>query len=121
MNSLKWRIALAYAGLFVLALAIATVAINIAFRTILLNQAELRTQLVAVQIRRTIEPFGLVATGSDQAIAAFVATQSNLESWSSATTLVQIDNPQGQPIGKSSNTGSFIFPPDKTLERQESL
>lgn len=115
MNSLKWRIALAYAGLFVVALAVAAVAINIAFRTILLNQAELRTQLVATQIRRTIEPFGLVTTGSDQAIAAFVATQSNLESWSSATTLVQIDNPQGQPIGKSSNTGSFIFPADKTL------
>jgi len=115
VNSLKWRIALAYAGLFVLALAIAAVAINVAFRSILLNQAELRTQLVATQIRRTIEPFGLVTTGSDQAIAAFVATQSNLESWSSATTLVQIDNPQGQPIGKSSNTGSYFFPPDKTL------
>ncbi|MGH7714622.1 MAG: hypothetical protein ACREML_01380, partial [Vulcanimicrobiaceae bacterium] len=115
MNSLKWRIALAYAALFVVALAVAAIAISIAFRTILLNQADLRTQLVATQIRRTIEPFGLVATGSDQAIAAFVATQSNLESWSSATTLVQIDNPLGQPIGKSSNTGSFIFPSDKTL------
>jgi signal transduction histidine kinase len=119
VNSLKWRIALAYAALFVVALAVAAVAISIAFRTILLNQADLRAQLVATQIRRTIEPFGLVATGSDQAIAAFVATQSNLESWSSATTLVQIDNPQGQPIGKSSNTGSFIFPPDKALSAKD--
>lgn len=115
MNSLKWRIALAYAGLFVVALAVAAFAISTAFRSILLNQAELRTHVVATQIRRTVEPFGLFALGSDQAIAAFIATQSNLESWSSATTLVQIDNAQGQPIGKSSNTGSFIFPPDKTL------
>lgn len=115
MNSLKWRIALAYAGLFVVALTLAAVAISMAFRSILLNQAELRTHVVATQIRRTVEPFGLFALGSDQAIAAFIATQSNLESWSSATTVVQIDNAQGQPIGKSSNTGSFIFPPDRTL------
>ncbi|MBV8425490.1 MAG: HAMP domain-containing histidine kinase [Candidatus Eremiobacteraeota bacterium] len=120
MNSLKWRIAAAYAGLFVLALAVATVAISMAFRTILLNQAELRAKVVATQIRRTVEPFGLFALGSDQAIAAFIATQSNLESWSSATTLVQIDNAQGQPIGKSSNTGSFIFPPDKALTPKNS-
>ena len=87
-----------------------------AFRTILLQQAELRARTVATEIRRTVSPFGLGSSlGSDQEIAALVATQSNLEAWSSATTLVQIDNNLGEPIGKSSNTGSFLFPPDRTL------
>ena len=115
MNSLKWRIALLYAGLFVAAIVVAAVAISMMFRSILLNQAEARCTLVATEIRRTVAPFGLLSIGSDQAIAAFIASQANLEHWSSATTLVQIDNPAGQPIGKSSNTGSFFFPPDRTL------
>src|SRR5579872_1138329 len=114
MTSLRWRIALPYAALFIAAIAIAAVAISIAFRSILLNQAELRTHVVANQIRRTVAPFGLI-TGTDQTIAAIIANQSNLEGWASATTLVQIDNAQGQAIGKSSNTGSFFFAPDRTL------
>ncbi|MGH7328459.1 MAG: sensor histidine kinase, partial [Polyangiaceae bacterium] len=97
------------------AISVAAVAISLAFRSILLNQAEMRTTLVATEIRRTVAPFGLLSVGSDQAIAAFIASQANLEHWSSATTLVQIDNPAGQPIGKSSNTGSFFFPPDRAL------
>jgi heavy metal sensor kinase len=115
VNSLKWRIALLYAGLFVAAIVVAAVAISMVFRSILLNQAETRCTLIATEIRRTVAPFGLLSIGSDQAIAAFIASQANLEHWSSATTLVQIDNPAGQPIGKSSNTGSFFFPPDHTL------
>ena len=91
-----------------------------AFRSILLKQAELRASTVATEIRRTVSPFGLGSSlGSDQEIAALVATQSNLEAWSSATTLVQIDNTLGEPIGKSSNTGSFIFPPDRTLTTKD--
>ena len=115
MNSLRWRIAIVYAALFVAAIAIAALAISLAFRSILLNQAQARASLVAIEIRRTVAPFGLLSVGSDQAISAFVASQANLEHWSSATTIVQIDNPQGQPIGKSTNTGSFFFPPDRTL------
>ena len=101
--------------MFVAAIAVAAVAISLVFRSILLNQAEMRSALVATEIKRTVAPFGLLSVGSDQAIAAFIASQANLEHWSSATTLVQIDNPAGQPIGKSSNTGSFFFPPDHTL------
>ena len=114
MTSLRWRIALAYAALFVAAIAIAAVLISIAFRSILINQAELRTHAVASQIRRTIAPFGIFG-GSDQALIALIANQSNLEAWSSPTTLIQIDNAQGVPIGKSTNTGSFFFPPDHEL------
>jgi signal transduction histidine kinase len=97
------------------AIAIAAIAISVAFRSILLDQAELRTHTVATEIKRTVAPFGLSSVASDQTIAAFLASQANLEHWSSATTLVQIDNPKGQPIGKSTNTGSFFFPPDRTL------
>lgn len=115
MTSLKWRIAVAYGVLFVVALAIAALAMSLAFRSILVQQSELRATTVATQIRRTVSPFGLSSLASDQTLASLIATQSNLEAWSSATTLVQIDNAKGQPIGKSSNTGSFIFPPDRKL------
>lgn len=115
MSSLKWRIAIAYGALFVVALAIAALAMSLAFRSILVHQSELRATSVATQIRRTVSPFGLPSPASNQALASLIATQSNLEGWSSLTTLVQIDNAKGQPIGKSSNTGSFIFPPDTTL------
>jgi len=115
VNSLKWRIAIAYGALFVLALAVASIAISMAFRGILMQQAQLRAQTVATEIKRSIAPFGLFGMGSNQAIASLIATQGNLEHWSSATTLVQIDNPLGEAIGKSSNTGSFLFPPDRGL------
>ena len=120
MNSLKWRIAIAYGALFVAALAIAALAMSLAFRSILVRQSELRATSVATEIRRTVSPFGLSSLASNQALASLIATQSNLEGWSSLTTLVQIDNAKGQPIGKSSNTGSFIFPPDKTLTTKKS-
>ncbi|MBV8602916.1 MAG: HAMP domain-containing protein [Candidatus Eremiobacteraeota bacterium] len=84
----------------------------------MLNQAELHARVVARQIQRTLAPFGLFPAGSDQAIVEVIANQSNLESWSSPTTLVQIDNAEGQPIGKSTNTGSYFFPPDTSLTPQ---
>ncbi|MGH7660721.1 MAG: sensor histidine kinase [Vulcanimicrobiaceae bacterium] len=115
MSSLKWRIAVAYGALFVVALAIAALAMSLAFRSILIHQSETRATSVATEIRRTVSPFGLSSVASNQDLASLIATQSNLEAWASPTTLVQIDNAKGQPIGKSSNTGSFIFPPDPEL------
>jgi two-component system sensor histidine kinase ArlS len=115
LSSLKWRIAVAYGALFVVVLAIAALAMSLALRSILIQQSELRARTVATQIKRTVSPFGLSSLASDQAIASLIATQTNLEAWSSATTLVQIDNAKGEPIGKSTNTGSFLFPPDKSL------
>ncbi|MBV8151819.1 MAG: HAMP domain-containing histidine kinase [Candidatus Eremiobacteraeota bacterium] len=116
--SLRWRIAATYAALFVIVIAVAGVAVSAAFRTILTNQAALQAQSVAAAIRRTLAPFGLMPAGSDRTIAALIATPGNLEGWSSPTTLVQIDTAQGQPLGKSGNTGSFFFPPDGRLSRQ---
>ena len=115
MTSLRWRIAASYAALFVLAIAFAAVAISLAFRSILINQAELRTHDVANQIRRTLAPFGLLPVGTEQTVASIIANQNNLEVWSSPTTWIQIDDPQGHPLGKSGNTGAFIFPPDTAL------
>lgn len=119
--SLKWRIALWYASLLVLVLAVTCGIIAWRFQGILYEQSKASvnaTMRSIVAAAQQSNPFALnEATGSLQ----YLFSSSNLANWSSPTSFVQVDSAQGYPLAKTANLGGSTIPPNRELSAKHDV
>jgi heavy metal sensor kinase len=114
--SLRWRIALSYAVLLIVTLAIVLGIIAWRFEAILYNQARAGINETMRQIVAAAEPsnpFALEDTTSGA--LQYLYNGNNLANWDSPTTFIQVDAGNGYPLSKTSNLGALRIPPNTTL------
>jgi signal transduction histidine kinase len=115
--SLKWRIALGYSVLLVVAMTVVSGITVWRLQQILYDQAETTvnaTMRAIVQFaQQSTTPFSLV--DPSQSTLQFLFTSSNLTTWNSANSFVQVDSTEGYPLAKTPNLGSLSIPPNRTL------
>jgi signal transduction histidine kinase len=88
------------------------IALNFGFSSILYDEAKTRALATADEITR-VGSSGLSVL--DEPVELILANQYNLDHWAGPSTMIQIDSPQGDPLGKSSNMGGLRFPPAGAL------
>jgi two-component system OmpR family sensor kinase len=116
MSSLRTRIAVVYAALIVLVLALGAVAIDFALKSELIDQAKLNLAETADQIERNalaaIEAttFGFPGPGSNSP-PLVLSERVTLDHFAAGNQFIQIDTTGGQILGKSTNLGGLAFPP----------
>lgn len=114
--SLRWRIALSYAALLVVALAAVSGTLAWRLQSILLDEAKASTNATMraiVQSAQQASPFSL--EDPDAGTLEFLFNSNNLANWSSPSTYVQVDSAGGYPLAKTSNLGSNGIPANRTL------
>jgi signal transduction histidine kinase len=114
--SLKWRIALSYAGLLVAVLLVTSGIIVWRFQGILYEQAKSSvsaTMRTIVQSAQQGNPFALEDTS--EGALQFLFNRNNLANWNSPNSFVQVDSGSGYPLAKTSNLGGEMIPPNPTL------
>jgi signal transduction histidine kinase len=89
---------------------LAAIALNFAFKQILLDQAKLRITATSDQIVQTIDA-ETAGFFEEQPVVTLLGDRMTLDHWAGPTTYIQIDELNGYPIGKSSNMGSLRIPP----------
>jgi signal transduction histidine kinase len=114
--SLKWRIAIWYATLLVVVLAVTCGIIAWRFQSLLFDQAKASvtaTMHAIVQSSQQTNPFSLddTSTGSLQ----FLFNSNNLANWDSPNSFVQVDSSTGYPLSKTPNLGDLTIPPDRSI------
>ncbi len=119
-TSLRVRIAAWYAALIVVVVALGAVAIDFAFRSLLIDQARLAIQQTADQIERTAVAAATFAF-TEGPLVLVLSDRPTLDRWASANEYVQIDTLRGQVLGKSSNLGGLTFPPLAAAERDRQV
>ena len=110
MSSLRTRIAAFYAVLIVLVIALGAVAIDFAFRSLLVDQTKLHLADTAEQIARSTLEASTYGFGGEGPLTLALSNRSTLDHWAAGNQYIQIDTVQGQILGKSSNLGGFAFP-----------
>ena len=112
--SLKWRIALGYSVLLIVAISAMSGIVAWRFQQILEYQAETTvnaTMRAIVQFaQQSSTPFSL--EDSPMGTLQFLFNSSNLATWNSATSFVQVDSSDGYPLAKTVNLGSLTIPPN---------
>jgi signal transduction histidine kinase len=88
-------------------IALGAVAIGFAFRSLLVDQAEAGINATADEIARVVESTNALAFYDPATVLDSLTNKEQLDHWASVTQYIQIDNPQGYPIGKSSNMGDL--------------
>ncbi len=111
MDSLRTRIALSYGALIVVVIFLAALAINFAFRQILLDQAKFRISATSDQIVESIGGTQTVNVFEPVAPLVALTDRANLDHWAGPFTFVQIDSLRGEPEAKSTNMGSLELTP----------
>ncbi len=111
MTSLRTRIALLYAALIVVVIALGAFAIDFAFQSLLIDQARLSLDVTAEQIEHYAEDASTFGLGSEVPVTLGLSRQSTLDHWASANEYVQLDTISGQILGKSTNLGGLTFAP----------
>lgn len=91
-------------------IALAAIALNFAFKQILVDQARLEAEATIDEISRTIDPARIFGFAEPQPIITILTDPQQLEHWSGPTTYVQMDTTGGYPVGKSSNMGVLTLP-----------
>jgi heavy metal sensor kinase len=113
--SLKWRIAIWYASLLIVVLAVTCGIIVWRFQGILYDQSKTSvstTMRSIVQSAQQANPFSFNGTtGSLQ----FLFNSSNLTNWNTSTSFVQVDSATGYPLAKTANLASSTIPPNTGL------
>ena len=109
MKSLRVRIAAWYAALIVIVIAAGAISIDFALHSLLTDQAKLSISQIYDQIERTVLAEGTYGAGDP--LLLVLSDRATLDHWASANDFVQIDTLDGRVLGKSSNMGSFTFPP----------
>jgi len=128
--SLKWRIALGYSALLIVAMTLMSGIIVWRFQQILYDQAATSvnaTMRAIVQFaQQSTTPFSL--EDSSAGTLQFLFNNSNLTTWNSANSFVQVDSSNGYPLAKTANLGALRIPPNPKLSpshdvafRQETL
>ncbi len=115
--SLKWKIALGYSALLIVAMTAMSGIIVWRFQQILYDQAATSvnaTMKAIVQFaQQTTTPFSL--EDSSSGTLQFLFNSSNLTTWNSANSYVQVDSSNGYPLAKTANLGSLTIPSNPKL------
>jgi signal transduction histidine kinase len=115
--SLKWRIALGYSVLLIVAITAMSGIIVWRFQQILYDQAETSvnaTMRAIVQFaQQSATPFAL--EDSPLGTLQFLFNSSNLTTWNSANSFVQVDSSDGYPLAKTENLGALTIPPNPKI------
>jgi signal transduction histidine kinase len=93
--------------LIVVIIAIGAIAIGLAFRSLLIDQAKAGINVTADAISRLVDSSNALGFYDPETVLDTLANKEQLDHWASLSQYVQIDNPQGYPIGKSSNMGDL--------------
>jgi signal transduction histidine kinase len=128
--SLKWRIAIGYSVLLIVAMTAMSGIIVWRFQQILYDQAETSvnaTMGAIVQFaQQSTTPFSLEDT--NLGTLQFLFNSANLATWNSASSYVQVDSAEGYPLAKTANLGGLTISPNPKLSaahdvafRQEAL
>lgn len=88
-------------------IAIGAVAIGLAFRSLLVDQAKAGIIATTDQIARIAESSNALGFYDPATVLDTLANKEQLDHWASTAEYIQIDTPQGYPIGKSSNMGDL--------------
>ncbi len=88
-------------------IAIGAAAIGLAFRSLLIEQAKAGITATADEIARVAEASNALGFYDPATVLDTLANKEQLDHWASITQYIQIDTPQGYPIGKSSNMGDL--------------
>jgi signal transduction histidine kinase len=86
---------------------IAAVALNFAFRQILLDQAKLRIAATSEQIVQAIDAARTINVFEPVPPTTALTERANLDHWAGPFTYVQIDSLRGYPEAKSTNMGAL--------------
>lgn len=105
--SLRTRIAASYALLIIVIITIGAFAIGLAFRSLLVEQAKAGISTTADEIARVAESSNALGFYDSGTVLDTLANKEQLDHWASVTQYIQIDTPQGYPIGKTSNMGDL--------------
>jgi signal transduction histidine kinase len=93
--------------LIVVIIAIGAVTIGFAFRSLLIEQAKAGISATSDEIVRVAESTNTLGLFDSSTVLETLANKEQLDHWASITQYIQIDTPQGYPIGKSSNMGDL--------------
>jgi len=117
-RTLRWRIASFYALLLIVVIALAAFVLTFEVRRILLGGAQAKVDTIGADIARVAKrDSALSVFGDSFSVLNELTTPGNLEHWASPSTYVEVDTPQGYPIGKSSNMGSATLGPSPPTRR----
>lgn len=115
--SLRWRLALGYSLLLIVAMSAMSVIIVWRFQQILYDQAETSvnaTMHAIVQFaQQSTTPFSL--EDSSLGTLQFLFNSANLATWNSANSYVQVDSGFGYPLAKTANLGELTIPSNPNL------
>jgi signal transduction histidine kinase len=115
--SLRWRIALGYSALLIVAITAMSALIVWRFQQILYDQAQTSvnaTMRAIVQFaQQSTTPFSL--EDSSLGTLQFLFNSANLTTWNSANSYVQVDSGDGYPLAKTANLGGLTIPPNAKL------
>ncbi len=121
--SLKWRIALGYSVLLIVAITAMSAIIVWRFQQILYDQAQTSvnaTMRAIVQFaRQSTTPFSV--EDSPLGTLQFLFNSANLTTWNSANSYVQVDSGEGYPLSKTANLGGLAIPPNPKLSPAHDL
>jgi signal transduction histidine kinase len=92
-------------------IAIGAIAIGLAFRSLLIEQAKAGISATADEIARVAATSNALGFYDPETVLDTLANKEQLDHWASVTQYIQIDTPQGYPIGKSSNMGDLRLAP----------
>ncbi len=115
--SLRWKIALGYSALLIVAMSVMSGIIVWRFQQILYDQAATSvnaTMKAIVQFaQQSTTPFSV--EDSSAGTLQFLFNSSNLTTWNSASSYVQVDSSNGYPLAKTANLGSLTIPSNPKL------
>ncbi len=115
--SLRWRIALWYSALLIVAITAMSGIIVWRFQQILYDQATTSvnaTMRAIVQFaQQSATPFSL--EDSSLGTLQFLFSSSNLATWNSSSSFVQVDSTNGYPLAKTANLGATTIPPNPAV------
>lgn len=98
---------MSYGALIVTVILLAALAINVAFRSILFDQAKLRMARTSDQIVQTIDAARTINVFEPVPPSTALTDRANLDHWAGPFTYVQIDSLLGYPEAKSTNMGAL--------------
>ncbi|MEO6834547.1 MAG: HAMP domain-containing sensor histidine kinase [Candidatus Tumulicola sp.] len=113
--SLKWRIAIWYASLLVVVLAVTAGIIDWRFQGILYDQSKASVAATMHAIVQSAQQTTFSFEGSSSGSLQFLFSSSNLANWNSATSFVQVDSGTGYPLAKTANLGGSTIPPNPAV------
>jgi heavy metal sensor kinase len=112
--SLKWRIALGYATLLIVVLAVTSGIVAWRFQGILYDQSKASVAATMHAIVQATQQNGPLESGASGSLQ-FLFNSSNLANWNSATSFVQVDSGSGYPLSKTANLGDDTIPPNPAV------